>query len=222
MAVKRSEELMKQLEQEIITGKLVPGEKLDEKTLTERFNVSRTPVREALHKLGSIGLVEILPRRGAAVRKVGLKELFEMFEVMAELEGMCGSLAAQRMSDEELTQLRQRHIEAVPYVEAGEFDAYYEVNVRFHECIYRGSHNNFLAEQTKNLRNRVAPYRRIQLRTPNRLQTSFAEHEAILESIEKRDAAKASELLKAHVTVQQGSFNNFISSLPMELLNDNS
>jgi len=220
MAEKRSVELMKQLEQEILTGKLPPGARLDEKTLTERFNVSRTPVREALHQLSSIGLIEILPRRGATVRKVGLRELIEMFEVMAELEGFCGSLAAQRMTDEEIGVLRQRHLEAQQLVSEGRFDEYYEANVLFHECIYEGAHNNFLAEQTMNLRNRLAPYRRIQLRQPKRLETSFAEHEEVLAAIENRDGLKASELLETHVTVQQGSFNSFISSLPLELLSD--
>lgn len=220
MSVKRSSELMKQIEQEILTGKLQPGTKLDEKSLTERFNISRTPVREALHQLSSIGLVEILPRRGATVRKVGLRELIEMFEVMAELEGFCGSLAAQRMTDEEISILRARHLDTKKLVDNGNFDAYYEANVLFHECIYQGAHNNYLAEQTLNLRNRVAPYRRIQLRQPNRLQTSFFEHEEILNTIERRDSSKASELLKSHVTVQQGSFNSFISSLPMDLLSD--
>ncbi len=220
MSQKRSNELMKQIEHDILTGKLQPGTKLDEKSLTERFNVSRTPVREALHQLSSIGLIEILPRRGATVRKVGLRELIEMFEVMAELEGLCGSLAAQRMTEEEITTLRTRHLETQQLVEARQFDSYYDANVLFHECIYQGAHNNFLAQKTMNLRNRVAPYRRIQLRQPNRLETSFAEHEEILNTIEQRDSTKASELLKSHVTVQQGSFNSFISSLPMDLLND--
>ncbi len=220
MAVKRSEELLKQLEQEILTGELQPGTRLDEKSLTERFNVSRTPVREALHKLSTIGLIDILPRRGATVRKVGLKELIEMFEVMAELEGLCGALATQRMTNEELDRLRKRHEETLQLVQSGKYDEYYDANVLFHECIYKGSHNNFLAEQTMNLRNRVAPYRRIQLRTPKRLETSFAEHETILHAMENRDSEQASQLLKSHVTIQQGSFNNFIATLPLELLSD--
>ncbi|NVJ91383.1 MAG: GntR family transcriptional regulator [Methylocystaceae bacterium] len=222
MAAKRSEELLKELEHDILTGTLTPGMKLDEKSLTERFNVSRTPVREALHKLASIGLIDILPRRGATVRKVGLKELIEMFEVMAELEGLCGLLATQRMTNDEVQNLRHRHEDTYILVENGQYDTYYDANVLFHECIYKGSHNNFLAEQTMNLRNRVAPYRRIQLRTPRRLETSFAEHEKILHAIEARDAEQTSELLKSHVTVQQGSFNNFISTLPMDLLRDGS
>ncbi len=220
MTGKRSFKLMKQLEQEIVTGVLQPGTKLHEKSLTERFNVSRTPVREALHQLSSIGLIEILPGRGATVRKVGLRELIEMFEVMAELESFCGSLATQRMTDDELKELRRRHMETRSLVDSDKYDKYYEANVLFHECIYSGAHNKFLAEQTLNLRNRVAPYRRIQLRQPTRLETSFAEHEEITTAIENRETSRASGLLKAHVTVQQGSFNSFISSLPLELLSD--
>lgn len=220
MAEKISTKVRNQLEQEILAGELQPGSRLDENKLAQRFHISRTPVREALYLLSSIGLIEILPGRGATVRKVGLKELIEMFEVMAELEGFCGSLAAQRMHDEEIETLRQYHLQSKLLVSAEKSNEYYEINVLFHECIYQGAHNTFLAEQTLNLRNRLAPYRRIQLKQPNRLKISFAEHEAILDAIKKRDSSKVSKLLAAHVTAQHGSFSSFISSLPMEMLSD--
>lgn len=220
MAGNRSRDLKKQLEQEIVTGKLSPGTKLDEKTLTERFKVSRTPVREALHQLSSIGLIEILPRRGATVRKVSLRDLIEMFEVMAELEGLCGFLAAQRMNDSDIDLLRQKHLATKPLLNQVDYDRYYDANVDFHECIYQGSQNNYLAQQTLQLRNRLAPYRRVQLHQPKRIEKSFAEHEQILLAIEARDAAKASDLLKAHITVQQGSFSGFVSSLPLDMLRE--
>lgn len=220
MTGNRSRDLKKQLEQEIVTGKLTPGTRLDEKTLTERFQVSRTPVREALHQLSSIGLIEILPRRGATVRKVSLRDLIEMFEVMAELEGLCGFLAAQRMNDSDIDLLRQKHLATKPLLNPVDYDRYYDANVQFHECIYQGSQNNYLAQQTLQLRNRLAPYRRVQLHQPQRIEKSFAEHEKVLIAIEARDATKASDLLKAHITVQQGSFSGFVSSLPLDMLRE--
>lgn len=218
MSAKRSTILIKQIEQDIITGILRPGEKLSEEALCQRFEVSRTPVREALLKLSSTGLVEILPRRGARVMQIGLKNLLEMFELMAELEAMCGSWAATRMSQAEVIELRQFHEATAPMVDADKFDEYYEANVLFHESIYNGSQNTYLAKQTMNLRNRLAPYRRMQLHQQNRIQMSYDEHEKVTQAIEAHDSELAASLLKQHVTAQQGSLSSFISSLSMDLV----
>src|SRR5688500_16243064 len=92
--MRRADRLRDQLEQEIVTGILRPGERLDEQGLAARFGVSRTPIREALMQLASAGLVELQARRGAFVASMSLKDVLERFEVMATLEGMCGALAA--------------------------------------------------------------------------------------------------------------------------------
>ena len=214
----RAVELKQVLEQEIVTGRLAPGSRLDEMSLAERFGVSRTPVRQALHELSSIGLVAIRPRRGAVVAAVGLKDLVDMFEVMAEMEGLCGMFAARRATPDELDQIRAIHARSEPSMTAGDPDVYYAINVDFHEAIYRASHNRFLAEQTRQTRNRLAPYRRLQLRQMNRLADSFAEHAAIMTAICARDDVTAASLLRRHVTVQSGSFTDFIASLPADLL----
>ena len=88
--------LRDQIENEILTGDMPPGFRLDEVTLANRFGVSRTPIREALFQLASAGLIEIRPRRGAVVAEVGPERMVQMFEVMAGLEGMAGRLAAER------------------------------------------------------------------------------------------------------------------------------
>jgi DNA-binding GntR family transcriptional regulator len=93
-AVRRAEALRDQLEQDIVTGRFKPGERLDEQSLASRFGVSRTPIREALMQLASIGMVDLQPHRGAFVASLSLKEIIERFEMMAALEGMCGALAA--------------------------------------------------------------------------------------------------------------------------------
>ncbi|KKJ78593.1 hypothetical protein WH95_00355 [Kiloniella litopenaei] len=213
-----SNDLRRQLEHEIVLGEIVPGTRLDEVALTERFGVSRTPVREALQQLNMMQLVEIRPRRGAFVKKMSLRELVDMFEVMAELEGTCGKLAADRMTDEERDRLKELHLVAEPLVSDRNYDSYYKANVAFHEAIYKGSHNDFLSEQTKNLRNRLTPYRRLQLRQSNRLNNSFQEHAEITDAIIKGNKELAEQLLGKHVTVQQGSFNDFLASLPMDII----
>lgn len=214
----RAQRLRTVLEQDIVTGVLAPGTRLDEITLAARFRVSRTPVREALRELAATGLVEIRPRRGAMVATVGLKDLLDMFEVMAELEGMCGRLAARRCTVEELGELRRIHEQSHRWVVGDDPDGYYAANLEFHEAIYRGSHNQCLSEQTKLLRNRLNPYRRLQLRCRGRLLSSFQEHGAIMAAIAARDAERAEQLLRTHVTVQGGSFHDFVASLPAGLL----
>ena len=94
---KLATDLVQKLERDIVTGVLKPGDKLDERSLSERFGVSRTPVREALQTLAGSGLVATMPRRGTIVAAITVAELIEMFEVMAELEAMCARLAARRM-----------------------------------------------------------------------------------------------------------------------------
>ena len=217
MVTERVSTLAKALEQEIIVGVLRPGERLDEVSLAERFAVSRTPVREALRHLASIGLVELRPRRGAMVASPSLKDLLDMFEVMAELEGMCGRLAARRLSEQGRVELRRLHEQSKGFVDVGDSDGYYEANVAFHEAIYQGGQNRFLADQTRTIRNRLAPYRRLQLRRRNRLAESFSEHGRILEAIAEGHEQLVDELLQAHVTVQGGSFTDFIASLSAQL-----
>src|SRR5271167_776645 len=97
----RSGRVRELLEESIATGHFPPGMRLEETMLAERFKVSRTPLREALFQLASVGIVEMTPRRGSVVAEVTPHQLFEMFEVMGELEGMCGRLAARRMSPDE-------------------------------------------------------------------------------------------------------------------------
>lgn len=210
--------LKDQLERAIVSGSLKPGTRLDEVSLGKQFGVSRTPVREALRQLASVGLVDIRPRRGAIVAEIGLKELVEMFEVMAELEGACGRFAARRINDAERARLVEAHQRCEAPVRQGDHDAYYAENVEFHEAIYRASHNRFLADQTLALRNRLAPYRRAQLQRLNRLPESFAEHQAIVDAILDGDAESAESLLLSHVTAQSGHYSDFIASLPADTL----
>jgi DNA-binding GntR family transcriptional regulator len=215
----RNIELKARLEHEIISGQLKPGERLDELSLATRFEVSRTPVREALLQLTSMGLVEMRPRRGAVVASIGLKDLLDMFEVMAELEGMCARLAARRISDEECRQMRIIHEDSKQTVEDGDYDAYYACNVRFHEMLYAAARNTYLAEQTMALRNRLAPYRRSQLHQHGRLPGSFTEHGKILNALEDRDATEVEYLMKHHLSAQGGSVQDFIATLPADMLN---
>ncbi|WP_413208107.1 GntR family transcriptional regulator [Rhodospirillum sp. A1_3_36] len=210
--------LVGQLERDIVTGALQPGDKLDERTLSERFHVSRTPVREALQKLASSGLVETRPRRGTVVASITINELIEMFEVMSELESYCARLAARRMMAQEVDALRRLHEDCQRETERGEADPYYAANVAFHEAIYAGAHNAYLARQTQAVRNRLSPYRRLQLYRPGRISGSCAEHAEVLDAIARHDPEAAGAVMLRHVDIQGAALNDLLAILPRAYL----
>ncbi|MGA0533776.1 GntR family transcriptional regulator [Hansschlegelia sp. KR7-227] len=200
------------IENDIVAGVFAPGEKLDELQVAKRFGVSRTPVREALMQLSAIGVVELRPRRGAVVADHGPQRVYEMFEVMAELEGLAGAHAARRYDAGDREALTQAHERCREAAEQGEFDAYYYDNEVFHHAIYAASHSAFLAEQCGALHRRLRPYRRLQLRVRNRLKISFEEHAAILEAIFAGDGDAARARLRSHVVVQGDRFGDLLSA----------
>lgn len=216
MKKKLSEDVRDQIEELIAFGELPPGRHLDETELAERFNVSRTPIREALNQLAMAGLVEIRSRRGAVVVTLSAQELVEMFEVMGEFEGMCGRLAARRMTAAEQKELQRVHAGCENAVaNGGDPDLYYQLNDEFHGVIYAGSHNTFLQEQAWALRRRLRPYRRLQLRVRGRIGSSFGEHGQIVDAIVSGDADKANQLLRDHVMIQGQRFADLIANLPL-------
>ena len=202
------------IEEEIAEGRLRPGERLEEVDLARRYGVSRTPIREALKQLAAIGLVASQPRRGTVVARLSPAELVEMFDVMAELEGMAGRLATRRWNAEDAARLAAAHEACGAAAARDDADAYYSENERFHEAIYQASHNAFLAGECVALHRRLRPYRRLQLRVGNRIADSYREHGAIVAALLARDAAAAQSLLRDHIVVQGDRFADLIASLP--------
>lgn len=213
MVNRLSDRLREAIEEEIATGRRRPGTRLDEVELAKHFEVSRTPIREALNLLLGEGLIEALPRRGTVVAQITPQRLVEMFEVMAELEAMCARLAARRMSATELQTLIEAHEgcrEAARRPDAG---AYFYANERFHHTIYVASHNSFLCDQAVALQRRLRPYRRLQLRVRNRPLRSFEEHQAVLDALRAGDAERAVAAIRSHVMVQGERFNDLLAEL---------
>jgi DNA-binding GntR family transcriptional regulator len=211
--VRLSDRLREAVEEEIATGKLLPGSRLDEAELAKRFSVSRTPIREALNLLLGEGLIEMGPRRGAVVALMSPQRLVEMFEVMAELEAMCAQLAARRMSDEELDAIEKAHAACQGAAAARDPDAYFYANEGFHYAIYAASRNTFLFEQAAALQRKLRPYRRLQLRVRNRIQRSYEEHQSIVDALRNGDAEQAIRSVRHHVIVQGERFADLVASL---------
>lgn len=214
MKISSAQRLKDSLENDIINGRFAPGERLDPEALEKAFNVSRTPIREAIQQLAASGLLVVVPKKGTFVARIGVDQLIEMFEVMAELEGMCGRLAARRISAEELVQLRAAldRCEASAQQEGDPDDYYYENEV-FHQCIYGASHNAFLADEVQQLKQRLKPYRRLQLRVRSRMARSMQEHRDIYKAIEAGDAVAAESAMRQHVLIQGERFSDFVASL---------
>lgn len=208
-----SERLREAIEEEIATGKLIPGSRLDETELARRFHVSRTPIREALSLLLGEGLIEAGAQRGMVVAQVSPMRLIEMFEVMAELEAMCARLAVRRMSDSELATLEHAHEDCGRAAGSNDTDAYFYANERFHFAIYAGSHNTFLFEQAVALQRKLRPYRRLQLRVRNRVNGSLSEHQTILDALKAGDGEQMAVSLRSHVLVQGERFADLVASL---------
>jgi len=200
----------------IVTGYLRPGERLDEASLAARFDVSRTPVREALGQLSAIGLVERRPNRGAIVAVVTQEHLASMFESMAELEAICARFCAERMTGAERRSLEMEHQASARMVQLGAEEDYEYFNTEFHSRLYRGAHNTHIHDLTVATRSRLAPFRRAQFMLPGRLAKSWQEHDLIVTAIMRGDAAAAGKAAWNHVSIVSEASAVFAAADPME------
>ena len=193
--------MVRLLADRIVTGLMRPGEKLDEASLARRFEVSRTPVRDALGRLAAMGLVERRPNRGAIVAIVSPADLAAMFETMAELEAICARLSAERMTAQERRGLEIEHRASLRFVQ-GDADSDYELfNQDFHTRLYRGAHNAHIYDLATQTRARLAPFRRAQFRIEGRLGKSWREHDVIVAAVLAGDGAAAAAATRDHVTI---------------------
>jgi DNA-binding GntR family transcriptional regulator len=211
--VTRAEELRRQLADDIVRGGLRPGASLEETEIARRFNVSRTPVREALRQLVASGLVEARAHRGAVVAQPSIERLTGMFEAMAELEALCAGFAAERMTPIERHRLEAVHEELRLLSHAGNPDRFHEVNERFHNTIYVGSQNAYIAEMTLATRARVQPFRRAQFRNLGRLAKSHAEHDRVVAAIMRGDKTGAAAAMRAHIDLVRDEYEIYAVSV---------
>ncbi len=208
------------IEGRVLDGSLQPGQYIDEAALASQFNVSRTPVREALLQLAAIDWVQFRGSRRTVVTPIPLRKIIQMFDVEAELEALCAKLAADHMSSAErllLASATQRCavLADTPGVDPGD---YFEANQAFHEILYRGSHNEYLCETTMALNHRLVPYRRFRLLSHARMKVSSREHSAIAKVVIEGLAAKAALKMRNHMTIQAALLSELAAQLPTSYL----
>jgi DNA-binding GntR family transcriptional regulator len=209
-----SDELKDTLEDLIVSGVLKPGTRLDEAELSERFKVSRTPVREALKALAATGLVDLRSRQGGVcVARISLPMLIEMFQMMAVMEGLCAKFAARRATDAQKARMGALHDELTSILASGDHSRFYDVNQDFHDALYEASNTHYLAEQTRALRKRVRVYRRYVTFQPGRMTATIGEHGAILDAIRRNDPKSAFNAAIDHVSLLEDDIVDLIAAL---------
>jgi DNA-binding GntR family transcriptional regulator len=209
----RAERLADAIAASVLSGEFRPGLRLDEKTLAERYAVSRTPVREALRQLASTGLIDITPRRGATVVRATSAQLETLFGAMAEIEATCARLSAMSMTPLERRRLVSFHESMVEFVPRNDGEGFAAANLTLHTQIYLGAHNAIIADFATGLRRRLAPFRRAQFRTKGRLPRSHEEHKKVVEAILAGDAAAAHTAMFHHMSLVEESFERLAESI---------
>lgn len=200
----------------IDTGALSPGDRIDEEELIETLQISRTPLREALIQLETLGLIQRFPRKGAFVFRPTIEEFLAILEIHAGLEGQAAGLAARRLSVEKGKALElavencQRHAREKGDVDP---DGYYQLNLVFHATVAEAAKNPFLIQSVKSNARRLMAYYRARYRYKGTIETSAREHAQIVQLILDGQSAQAEAEMKAHVLFDQVTAMDLISML---------
>jgi len=193
------QEVAVRLRQRIVEGHLAPGAKLNERELAESLHVSRTPLREAIKMLAAEGLVELLPNRGAVVAQMSENDVAETFEVIAGLEGQSGELAAQRITDAELAEIRALHYEMLAAHTRRDLPTYYRINAQIHARINAAARNRVLTQTWSTVNARLQALRFRSNFDEAKWQRAVKEHDRMVELLAARDSAGLRALLVTHL-----------------------
>ena len=211
-----ADKLISDIRKEVSSGILKPGDQLEVTALAERFGVSRTPIREAIRTLVESGVLETRPRKGSFVRVLSAKQLLDLFQVAAELEGMACRLAA--------LSLTKKNVEAIESglakcTQAAEFQnnvEYAMANLDFHTAIHNASGNDWLIEQLRQLQINLNSYRTMPYEIRGRLNKSTDEHKIICDAILSGDGEHACNLMRDHMMLQGKRLPSIITSLEQQ------
>ncbi len=209
-----ADRILTMLKHDIVSARLYPGMPLDDKALSAKYQVSRTPVRDALLQLSALGYVRIVPRMGIFVVELGADELADMFETLAHLEGLCTELAARRIDAAGRSALASAHRAGRPSLARKQTGGYDQANDAFHDVLYRSAGNDYLAQQIRELRNRTHPYRMRHFDDMERMACSWREHATIMEAVLDGDGVSARQAATRHVVQGRADFSGFLARFP--------
>ncbi|MDO4540604.1 MAG: GntR family transcriptional regulator [Syntrophomonadaceae bacterium] len=191
--------VLEALREAIKEGLLQPGERLMEIQLADELGVSRTPIREALRKLELEGFIVMVPRKGAYVSDITIKDIADIFEIRMSLEALAAGLAAERITDEEIESMERALVEKRDAIIKLDMERLVEVDSLFHESLYKAARNERLLFIINNLREHIQRFRMLSLAYPGRMKQSLDEHRALLEAIQSHDVTLARQLAQDHI-----------------------
>ncbi|MEI4487346.1 GntR family transcriptional regulator [Frigidibacter sp. MR17.14] len=194
------EAILTRLRDMIIEGALEPGTRINEGQIGAQLGVSRTPLREAIKYLASEGLVELVPARGAIVKKFTAKEVHDMLVVIKTLESLAAGEACRIATDAQIAAVRVLHDEMMACYARRDRLAYYKLNQQIHSAMVALADNAVLAQVHGQLQNRVKRIRFLGHEGAERWANAVAEHEQMMELLERRDAPALQEIVVAHLT----------------------
>ena len=196
------DQVAERIRAQIFDRHLASGEFIDEIALAEKWQISRTPLREALKVLAAEGLVELVPRRGCRVIEISETDADELFPIMALLEGRCAFEATQHATTTDLRELQRMHDELERTAAAHDVDGYYQANHVFHSFVQRLAGNRWLDRVTADLRKFVRMLRGRQLVLPGRIDDSINEHRVLIAAMLAGDAQRAERAMHDHLLAQ--------------------
>lgn len=193
------EQVASRLREMLVEGRIAPGAKLNERTLCEELRISRTPLREAIKMLAAEGLVELLPNRGSVAVQLSEADVHNTFEVMAGLEALSGELAAQRITEAELAEIKALHYEMLAAFTRRDLSTYYRLNAAIHRCINAAAKNPVLTSTYNQVNARLQALRFRSNQDGEKWSHAVQEHEAMVRALEARDAQALSRVLTSHL-----------------------
>jgi len=183
----------------IVKQLLRPGERLMESRLAEEMGVSRTPIREALRRLELEGFIYVLPRKGAFVAGISIKDIRDLYEIRGALEALASGLAAQRAAPEEIEEMKKCLIRESELVDSSDITHTVNADVSLHDLIYKAARNKRLLNTLNNIREQIYRIRFVLTSLPGRKKASLEMHSKIVEAIGERNVELAQYLAEEHV-----------------------
>ena len=211
-----ADKLISDIRKEVSSGILKPGDQLEVTALAERFGVSRTPIREAIRTLVESGVLETRPRKGSFVRVLSAKQLLDLFQVAAELEGMACRLAALSLTKENVEAIERGLAKCTQAAEVQNNAEYAMANLDFHTAIHNASGNDWLIEQLRQLQINLNSYRTMPYEIRGRLNKSIDEHKIICDAILSGDGEHACNLMRDHMMLQGKRLPSIIATLEQQ------
>ena len=211
-----ADKLISDIRKEVSSGILKPGDQLEVNALAERFGVSRTPIREAIRTLVESGVLETRPRKGSFVRVLSAKQLLDLFQVAAELEGMACRLAALSLTKENVEAIERGLAKCIQAAEVQNNAEYAMANLDFHTAIHNASGNDWLIEQLRQLQINLNSYRTMPYEIRGRLKKSTDEHKIICDAILSGDGEHACNLMRDHMMLQGKRLPSIITTLEQQ------